>query len=279
MTLPERRNIAIDIREVSHHFDLDGDALPVLDTIDLAVAPGEFIALLGPSGCGKSTLLRLLAGLERPAEGAILADGQTIAAPDCSRILAFQDPTLFPWRTVWKNVATGLEAQGILNEQRQRVDDALALVRLEGFATAYPHQLSGGMAQRVALARALVNEPKLLLLDEPFGKLDSFTRMAMQAELLSLWQRRNFTAILVTHDIEEALLLASRVILLSDRPARLLHEVRVDLDYPRRRDQPTIIKLRQQIAHELGLGEAGDEPPQRPIKSQRAVNAEAWVPS
>lgn len=279
MTLPERRNIAIDIREVSHHFDLDGDALPVLDTIDLTVAPGEFIALLGPSGCGKSTLLRLLAGLERPAEGAILADGQTIAAPDCSRILAFQDPTLFPWRTVWKNVATGLEAQGILNEQRQRVDDALALVRLEGFATAYPHQLSGGMAQRVALARALVNEPKLLLLDEPFGKLDSFTRMAMQAELLSLWQRRNFTAILVTHDIEEALLLASRVILLSDRPARLLHEVRVDLDYPRRRDQPTIIKLRQQIAHELGLGEAGDEPPRRPIKLQHAVNAEAWVPS
>ncbi|WP_119270193.1 ABC transporter ATP-binding protein [Taklimakanibacter deserti] len=253
MSLPERRNIAVDIHKVSHHFDLEGEALPVLETIDLTVAPGEFIALLGPSGCGKSTLLRLLAGLEKPARGKIHADGRPISAPDCSRILAFQDPTLFPWRTVWKNVATGLEAQGILDEQRGRVDDALALVRLEDFASAYPHQLSGGMAQRVALARALVNEPKLLLLDEPFGKLDSFTRMAMQAELLSLWQRQAFTAILVTHDIEEALLLASRVILLSDRPARLVHEVRVDLDYPRRRDQPTIIKLRRQIAQELGL--------------------------
>jgi NitT/TauT family transport system ATP-binding protein len=253
MSLPERRNIAVDIHKVSHHFDLEGEALPVLETIDLTVAPGEFIALLGPSGCGKSTLLRLLAGLEKPVSGKIHADGRPISAPDCSRILAFQDPTLFPWRTVWKNVATGLEAQGILDEQRGRIDDALALVRLEDFASAYPHQLSGGMAQRVALARALVNEPKLLLLDEPFGKLDSFTRMAMQAELLSLWQRQAFTAILVTHDIEEALLLASRVILLSDRPARLVHEVRVDLGYPRRRDQPTIIKLRRQIAQELGL--------------------------
>lgn len=282
MSLPERRSIAVDIRKVSHHFDLEGEVLPVLETIDITVAPGEFVALLGPSGCGKSTLLRLLAGLEKPAEGEIHADGRPISAPDCSRILAFQDPTLFPWRTVWKNVATGLEAQGILDEQRQRVDEALALVRLEDFASAYPHQLSGGMAQRVALARALVNEPKLLLLDEPFGKLDSFTRMAMQAELLSLWQRQAFTAILVTHDIEEALLLASRVILLSDRPARLLHEVRVDLDYPRRRDQPTIIKLRREIAQELGLDSAS-EPETRPARPRRtpapAANAESWVPS
>lgn len=263
----ERRNIAVDIHKVSHHFDLFGTSLPVLDTIDLAVAPGEFVALLGPSGCGKSTLLRLIAGLDRPATGDIRADNRLVTAPDRSRILAFQDPTLFPWRTVWWNVATGLEAQGTLERHRKRVDDALALVRLSEFATAYPHQLSGGMAQRVALARALVNDPKLLLLDEPFGKLDSFTRMGMQSELLALWLQQAFTAILVTHDIEEALLLASRVIVLSDRPARILHELTIDLDYPRRRDDLAIINLRREIAGELGL-----EPADAPNIQKRAVS-------
>src|SRR6185369_1110265 len=198
----------------------DGIDLPVLDDVSLKVEPGEFVALLGPSGCGKSTLLRLIAGLDRPRAGTLREDGVGIRDPHPSRVVVFQDPTLFPWRSVWDNVSLGLEAQGVLTRQRQRVDDALDLVGLLSFRNAYPHQLSGGMAQRVALARALVNDPKILILDEPLGKLDSLTRITMQAELVSLWQRKGFTTLLVTHDAEEALVLANRVIVFSDRPAR-----------------------------------------------------------
>ncbi len=247
-----RRSVALEVRGVSHAFDLGGKHLPVLDNIDLSVAPGEFVALLGPSGCGKSTLLRLVAGLEQPDVGALLEDGAPITAPDPSRILVFQDPTLFPWRTVWKNVAVGLEARGLLPAHKQRVADALSLVRLEAFAQAYPHQLSGGMAQRAALARALVNDPHLLLLDEPLGKLDSLTRLAMQNELVSLWQKVGFTALLVTHDVEEALLLADRVIVLSDRPARIVTEFLIDKPRPRRRDDADLVHLRQTILATLG---------------------------
>ena len=175
--------------------------LPVLDDVSFSVEPGEFVALLGPSGCGKSTLLRLVAGLEPPRSGALREDGDPITGPYPSRVVVFQDPTLFPWRTVWDNVALGLEAQGILKSQRHRVDAALDLVGLSAFRNAYPHQLSGGMAQRVALARALVNDPKMLILDEPLGKLDSLTRITMQAEIVSLWQRKGFTTLLVTHDV------------------------------------------------------------------------------
>ena len=250
---PARRNVAIDIRGVSQAFDLRGSALPVLEDIDLSVAAGEFVALLGPSGCGKSTLLRLVSGLDRPTAGSIAADGESVESPDPSRILVFQDPTLFPWTTVWRNVATGLDARGVLDHQRGRVDDALKLVGLGGFARAYPHQLSGGMAQRAALARALVNDPALLLLDEPLGKLDSLTRLTLQGELLALWREKQFTALLVTHDVEEAVLLASRVILLSERPARIKAEFAVDLPYPRHRDNQKVVDLRRRILGTLGL--------------------------
>ncbi|WP_413993043.1 ABC transporter ATP-binding protein [Labrys okinawensis] len=247
------RNIGVDIKDVSHHFDLSGSQLPVLDGIDLKVEPGEFVALLGPSGCGKSTLLRLIAGLEAPAVGRILANGEAITRPDPSRILVFQDPTLFPWLTVWKNVASSLEARGVLARQRHRVGQALSLVDLDAFADAYPHQLSGGMAQRASLARALVNDPALLLLDEPLGKLDSLTRLTLQDELVSLWRRTGFTALLVTHDVEEALLLASRIVVFSDRPARIKAEFTVDKSYPRHRDDRDLIHLRREILTALGL--------------------------
>jgi NitT/TauT family transport system ATP-binding protein len=225
----------------------------VLDAIDLAVGPGEFVALLGPSGCGKSTLLRLMAGLERPCSGLIVMDGQEIDAPDPSRILVFQDPTLYPWRTVRQNVALGLEARGLLRTHRGRVDDVLRQVGLDGFDRAFPHQLSGGMAQRAALARALVNEPSVLLMDEPLANLDSLTRIAMQTELMSLWQRERFTVFLVTHDVEEALYLAERVLVLSERPARVLIEIAVDMPYPRHRGTPRFTALRQQVLGSLGL--------------------------
>jgi NitT/TauT family transport system ATP-binding protein/sulfonate transport system ATP-binding protein len=248
-----RASIAIDVQAVNHHFKLSGAELPVIEAIDFAVAPGEFVSLLGPSGCGKSTLLRLIAGLEQPTAGAIFADGAPIERPDPSRILVFQDPTLFPWATVWKNVATGLEARGVLRQTRERVDSALALVGLSGFADAYPHQLSGGMAQRASLARALVNDPKLLLLDEPLGKLDSLTRLTLQTELVSLWQRNGFTALLVTHDVEEALLLSSRIIILSDRPARIKAAFTFEKPYPRHRDDADLVALRRRILDTLGL--------------------------
>ncbi|TDR85261.1 ABC transporter ATP-binding protein [Enterovirga rhinocerotis] len=247
---------ALDLSGVSQAFALDGRPLPVLEDVSLSAAPGEFVALLGPSGCGKSTLLRLVAGLDLPVAGDVLVRGKAVTGPDPSRILVFQDPTLFPWRTVFDNVALGLEAQGRLRRDRGQVDEALALVGLGEFAGAYPHQLSGGMAQRVSLARALVNDPDLLLLDEPLGKLDSLTRIAMQAELVKLWQESGFTALLVTHDVEEALILAQRVIVFSDRPARIQAEIRNDLPYPRHRDHPRIVELRREVLTLLGLGES-----------------------
>jgi NitT/TauT family transport system ATP-binding protein len=244
---------SLDIVRVSHAFDIDGIDLPVLDDVSLKVEPGEFVALLGPSGCGKSTLLRLIAGLDRPRAGTLCEDGIGIRDPHPSRVVVFQDPTLFPWRSVWDNVSLGLEAQGILKRQRQRVDDALDLVGLSAFRNAYPHQLSGGMAQRVALARALVNDPKVLVLDEPLGKLDSLTRITMQAELVALWQRKGFTTLLVTHDVEEALFLADRVIVLSDRPARIKADMTVERRHPRHRGDPYLADLRRQILGLLGL--------------------------
>ena len=176
---------SLAVHNIDHGFILHGAWLPVLENVSFQVEPGEFVALLGPSGCGKSTLLRLVAGLDRPRRGSLAVDGVEVTGPDPSRVVVFQDPTLYPWRTVWRNASLGLEARGLLKEQRGRVDDALALVGLEKFAKAFPHQLSGGMAQRASLARALVNDPTLLILDEPLGKLDSLTRLTMQGELVA----------------------------------------------------------------------------------------------
>jgi NitT/TauT family transport system ATP-binding protein len=250
---PVTQALALDIRNVSHQFLLEGQALPVLDDVSFRVEPGEFVALLGPSGCGKSTLLRLVAGLDRPTAGQVLGDGVEIRAPDPSRVIMFQDPTLYPWRTVRANAALGLEARGQLRTHGARVDEALALVGLNGFESAYPHQLSGGMSQRVALARALVNDPRLLTLDEPLGKLDSLTRLTMQRELVQLWQREGFTVLMVTHDVEVALLMANRVIVFSDRPARIKAALPVDLPYPRHRDDPRLVALRREALELLGL--------------------------
>ena len=244
---------ALNIRDVSHAFLLEGRPLPVLQDITFRVDPGQFVALLGPSGCGKSTLLRLVAGLDKPLQGEIRTGAASVEGPDPSRVVVFQDPTLYPWRRVWDNVALGLEAQGLLKTRRPRVDESLDLVGLKSFAKAYPHQLSGGMAQRVALARALVNDPEFLILDEPLGKLDSLTRISMQGELVRLWQQKGFTALLVTHDVEEALIMATRVIVLSDRPATVKADIAIDSSYPRQRDDPKLVTLRREILGLLGL--------------------------
>jgi NitT/TauT family transport system ATP-binding protein len=247
------RGTTLTLRDVSHGFELKGQPLPVLDRISLRVARGEFVALLGPSGCGKSTLLRLVAGLDAPSAGSLLVEGQAIEGPDPSRVVVFQDPTLYPWRTVWRNVALGLEARGLVRTHRERIEHALRVVGLAGFANAYPHQLSGGMAQRAALARALVNDPKLLILDEPLGQLDSLTRITMQGELVSLWKQAGFTVLLVTHDVEEALFLAGRVLVLSERPAQIKVEIVNPSPYPRHRGDPYLVELRHQVFAHLGL--------------------------
>ena len=202
-------------------------SLQVLDDIDLRVRPGEFIALVGQSGCGKSTILRLLAGLEAPSRGEILVNGEPVTGPAPERALVFQDATLLPWRTVRDNVALGPQARSRLQVDRRRITAALELVGLRDFADAYPATLSGGMAQRAALARALVNRPRLLLLDEPFGKLDALTRLTLQDEIRRLWLSQGFTAVLVTHDVDEALRLSGRVVVLSERPARVVEDIAV----------------------------------------------------
>ncbi len=248
---PPARSLHID--GVSHAFKLNGEPLPVLQDISFRVDPGEFVALLGPSGCGKSTLLRLVAGLDKPSQGEIRAGGARVEGPDPSRVVVFQDPTLYPWRRVWDNVALGLEAQGLLKARRPRVDESLDLVGLGAFANAFPHQLSGGMAQRVALARALVNDPEFMILDEPLGKLNSLTRISMQGEIVRLWRQKGFTGLLVTHDVEEALIMATRVIVLSDRPATVKADIAIGNDYPRQRDDPALIRLRREVLGLLGL--------------------------
>ncbi|WP_312061832.1 ABC transporter ATP-binding protein [Pantoea septica] len=249
--------VNIDIENVSHHFTLEGSDLPVLENISLQVRPGEFVALLGPSGCGKSTLLRLLAGLEQPASGVLAEEGRAITAPHPSRVVVFQDPTLYPWRTVYDNVGLGLQIRGESKQAAQtRIDAMLRRVGLQDFARAWPHQLSGGMAQRAALARALVNHPRLLILDEPLGKLDSLTRLRMQQEIVDLWQEQNFTTLMVTHDVEEALVMANRVVVFSSRPARVLDVIEVELAYPRRRDDPALVALRSRVLALLGAEQA-----------------------
>ena len=224
------------------------DQLAVLNDIDLTVAPGEFVSLVGPSGCGKSTILRLLAGLEQPVEGSVTVDSTQVTGPSPLRALAFQDATL-PWRTVRDNVALGPEARNRMERDRRRVEAALQIVGLRDFADSYPSTLSGGMAQRASLARALVNRPRLFLLDEPLGKLDALTRLQLQDEILKLWESQRFTAVLVTHDVDEALRLSNRVVVLSERPAHIV----ADIEVPEHDDSSEEVReLRQEILSLLG---------------------------
>jgi sulfonate transport system ATP-binding protein len=218
-----------------------------LDRISLSIAASEFITVVGPSGCGKSTLLRLIAGLDFPDAGELWVGDERITAPNAERGLVFQDPNLFPWLTVRRNIEAGLVARGLLREKRSEVDEFMRLVGLAAFARAYPHHLSGGMAQRVALARALINHPKVLLLDEPLGALDAFTRMQMQDEVLRLWEARRTTMLLVTHDIDEAIYMSDRILIMTPRPGRIERILEIGLDRPRQRNQAEFLRLRGDI--------------------------------
>jgi len=239
----------------------DGALVRALHDVTLTVAAGELVTLVGPSGCGKSTLLRLLAGLDVPDAGELRVGEQAITGPSAERGLVFQDPNLFPWLSVRRNIQAGLVARGILRERRHEVDEFMRLVGLEAFANAYPHQLSGGMAQRVALARALVNHPRVLLLDEPLGALDAFTRMRMQDEVLRLWRARGTTMLIVTHDIDEAIYMSDRIVVMTPRPGRVERVIDVPLDRPRQRNSRDFLALRADILEELHF--AGQAPAAR----------------
>jgi ABC-type nitrate/sulfonate/bicarbonate transport system ATPase subunit len=225
---------------------------PVLGGVDVDIAPGEIVAIVGPSGCGKSTLLRLIAGLDTRFSGEIRVADTAVRGPDPRVGLVFQEPRLFPWLTVARNVAFGLRDEGAPHA-RELVRDTLAVVGLSAFADALPKQLSGGMAQRAALARALVTEPQVLLLDEPFSSLDAFTRMRLQDHLLAAWARYRPTLLLVTHDLDEAVYLADHVVLLSERPGRVQDILRVAPARPRDRRDPSLLGLRVALLEALHL--------------------------
>ncbi|NYE23427.1 ABC transporter ATP-binding protein [Pigmentiphaga litoralis] len=246
------RDAALALHRVGKHYPVADGTLSVLDGVDLALAPGEFLSVVGASGCGKSTLLRLIVGLDRDFEGDILINGRPVDGPGLERGMVFQDHRLFPWLTVAANIGLGLDSMSLSpRARRARIDDMIGLVGLTGFADAFPHQLSGGMAQRAAIARALVSEPQMLLMDEPFGALDSLTRIYLQEELLRIWMERQVTVIVVTHDVDEALFLSDTLLLMAPRPGRVQARIEVDLPRPRDRSLPEFGALKQQILAQL----------------------------
>lgn len=224
----------LDAKEIRHVYPGRQGELLALDGVELSISDGEFAAIVGPSGCGKSTLLRILGGLLEPTEGSVYLDGEALVSPKRQVGYVFQKVNLMPWRSVLHNVTLPLEVAGIpRSHAEQKAVDLLALVGLEEFGKVFPRQLSGGMAQRVAIARALVGQPEVLLLDEPFGSLDALSREQMNLELLRIWQTHRVTAVMVTHDLQEAIFLADRVLVMSPRPGRIHTEVEVGLPRPR----------------------------------------------
>ena len=233
-------------------FDRDGQALPVLEDINLDVEDSEFVCLVGPSGCGKSTLLNAMAGFLSPTSGSVRIDGEIVTGPDPRRILVFQERGVFPWLTVEGNIGFGL-SKLTHAERSQRIAHYVKTVRLEGFENSYPSDLSGGMKQRLQVARALAVNPDILFLDEPFGALDSITRVIMRGELLRIWQTERRTIIFVTHDIDEAVQLADRVVVLSSRPAQIKEVLTIDMAHPRNISSPRYLELRDELLKQIGL--------------------------
>ncbi len=232
--------------------------LEVLKEANFVLEQGEFAAIVGPSGCGKSTVLRMIAGLETATQGAVTANGKSVAEPHPSRVLIFQEHALYPWRTVEQNVGFGLELAGMpKKERKQKVDEWLGKVGLSGFQTYYPHQLSGGMRQRASIARAMVMDPEVLLLDEPFGALDAITKISMQNELIRLWEGTGKTVLLITHDIDEAIYLADTIYVMSPRPGRIVTTVRSSIPRPRNRNGADFVRMREKIMEHLDLTQAG----------------------
>jgi nitrate ABC transporter ATP-binding subunit len=247
-----RHQSLLTIRGVTKRFTVGDDEVEALAPIDLAIPKGEFVCMIGASGCGKSTLLRIIAGFEEPTTGEVAIDGKPVTGPGSDRGMVFQDYALFPWMTVRQNISFGPRQRHLPREEIDKTtDEFVRMVGLERFADRYPNQLSGGMKQRVAIARVLANNANILLMDEPFGALDALTREQLQNELLQIWKRTGVTTIFVTHSVEEAVLLADRVLVMSAGPGRIDSDFRIDLPRPRDVSSPEFNALRRDVARRL----------------------------
>ena len=250
--MSNRHQSLLTIRGVTKRFTVGDDEVEALAPIDLAIPKGEFVCMIGASGCGKSTLLRIIAGFEEPTTGEVAIDGKPVTGPGSDRGMVFQDYALFPWMTVRQNVSFGQRQRHLPREEIDKTtDEFVRMVGLERFADRYPNQLSGGMKQRVAIARVLANNANILLMDEPFGALDALTREQLQNELLQIWKRTGVTTIFVTHSVEEAVLLADRVLVMSAGPGRIDSDFRIDLPRPRDVSSPEFNALRRDVARRL----------------------------
>jgi NitT/TauT family transport system ATP-binding protein/sulfonate transport system ATP-binding protein len=251
----------LSIQSVSRAYkDDDGETVEALRDISLDVRRGEFLTFIGSSGCGKTTLLRLIAGLDAPESGELILNGEKITEPAPQRGYVFQQGSLFPWLTVAQNIASGLKALGVYKERKSDVARYIGLIGLNGFEKSFPHQISGGMAQRVAIARALIINPAVLLLDEPMGALDSFTRADIQDKLLELWRKNKTTMILVTHDVDEAIYLSDRIVIMTPRPGEIKEIITVKTPHPRHRGGPEFLAMRRSILEKLHLASANPQP-------------------
>lgn len=239
----------LTIERLNKTFSAPTGPIVALSNIRLQVERGQFITFIGPSGCGKSTLLKIVAGLDTTYEGKVELSGKAITGPSVDKGFIFQEPRLFPWMTVEKNIAANLSLSNA--EVRYQVQELIELVRLKGFEKAYPKELSGGMAQRVAIARALLRKPEILLLDEPFGALDAFTRTHMQEALLDIWQSSRTTMLFVTHDLDEAVFLGEKVVIMNPRPGHIRNVMNVDLPYQRKRSGGSFQELRSRVLREF----------------------------
>lgn len=255
MSGQNRGGHGLEIRDLAKSFVIDGRVHPVFRQLDLDIARGAFVVIVGESGSGKTTLLRIIAGLEAADGGSVAVNGKPIGGVGAERVMVFQEPRLLPWLTVRQNVSFGFELRRRPRAAiHRKVDDALRLVGLGAFASAYPGQLSGGMAQRVGIARALVTDPEILLLDEPLGALDAMTRMRMQQELERLWQDSGATMIMVTHDIEEAVYLADKIVVMSEGHGAVRQVIPVALPRPRDRSSAAFVEVRATLLREFNLG-------------------------
>lgn len=254
--MDEKKEVCLELKNVSKVFaKVESDTVThALQDVSITMRSGEFVSIVGPSGCGKSTILRLVAGLIRPTLGHVTVDGKEIEGPAPERGVVFQNPTLFPWLTVEKNIAFSLDVRGADEGKAEKVDHMLEITGLERFRHDYPAQLSGGMAQRVALVRTLINEPEILLLDEPLGALDEFTRMNMQDEILNIWTQKKQLALMVTHSIDEAVYMGTRVLVMETNPGRVVADIRIDEDFPRDRSSRSFVEYRNEILNRLHYG-------------------------
>ena len=249
----DKKKVTLKLENVSKSFaKIETDEVThALTSVTTSMGSGEFISMVGPSGCGKSTMLRLVAGLIKPTTGQLTVNGKEIGEPGPDRGMMFQKATLFPWLTVYDNIAFSLKMQGKLKGNEDKVEKMIEIIGLQGFRNDYPGQLSGGMAQRVALVRSLINEPEILLLDEPLGALDAFTRMNMQDEILKIWQEKQQLALMVTHDVDEAIYMGTRVLVMDAHPGRVIADITIDLPFPRDRSSREFVAYRNDILNKL----------------------------